>query len=336
MTNKNSLIVLILLLTLFGLWSNNLNVFAQSTDDFILYQNPDYGLSVEYPSNWEVFNYQAGSFQPPNQVGDISVTIYVYNPGEVPYFPYSNISLSEIVNLRLENERELDSTSVVDMDFNLLNERESTLSNYSSYEITYSVKEYSIFDDYLKILEIWTKFGDKVYVVEYKTDSPLYNDYLPVVNRMVESIEINPSTISSDSASSNYIGYLIGFLFFLFVIIIIFKIKRKFSRHKGQKYLERRGFPDSVKNEILWRQKNLCAHCKRFLNVRDFDHIDNDRSNNDISNCQALCPNCHAIKTRRGVIEQNKAGNRMRRKILKFGLVLFLLIIIVSILFLFF
>lgn len=65
----------------------------------------------------------------------------------------------------------------------------------------------------------------------------------------------------------------------------------------------------------------------------DFDHIDNDRSNNDFSNCQALCPNCHAIKTRREIIEHRRVDNTMGRKILKLVLVFFLLIIILSILF---
>jgi len=34
------------------------------------------------------------------------------------------------------------------------------------------------------------------------------------------------------------------------------------------------------------------------LEVFNFDHIDGDRSNNSFFNCQALCPNCHARKTR--------------------------------------
>ena len=33
--------------------------------------------------------------------------------------------------------------------------------------------------------------------------------------------------------------------------------------------------------------------------IWDFDHIDGDSSNNSLSNCQALCPNCHAKKTRK-------------------------------------
>ena len=43
----------------------------------------------------------------------------------------------------------------------------------------------------------------------------------------------------------------------------------------------------------------ILRHIYYFLNVYDFDHKDNDRSNNSYSNCQALCPICHAIKTRK-------------------------------------
>jgi 5-methylcytosine-specific restriction endonuclease McrA len=43
--------------------------------------------------------------------------------------------------------------------------------------------------------------------------------------------------------------------------------------------------------------------------VWDYDHIDGNRSNNKISNCQALCPNCHAKKTR-GLLKQDKSSRR--------------------------
>jgi 5-methylcytosine-specific restriction endonuclease McrA len=64
---------------------------------------------------------------------------------------------------------------------------------------------------------------------------------------------------------------------------------------------ERQQFSDAVKESILSKQHHKCAHCRRILHVVDWDwdHKIGDRSNNSESNCQALCPNCHAIKTRR-------------------------------------
>jgi hypothetical protein len=242
--------------------------------------------------------------------------------------------LDEIVDQRLNDEHELNSASVVDSDFDLIDKKESALSNYSSFEILYSIKKYSIFNDYLKIFEIWTKIGDKVYIFEYKSDLQSYNDYLPIVNHMIESIEINPPAISPLRTDLLDKIYLICFLIFLLIVIFaLYIIKRKFSRRKRQKHKERRGFAESVKEEVLRSQKNRCAHCKRSLHVFDFDHIDNDRSNNDISNCQALCPNCHAIKTRKGIIEhRSRIVSSIGQKILKFVLRILLIVIILTIL----
>jgi len=67
----------------------------------------------------------------------------------------------------------------------------------------------------------------------------------------------------------------------------------------GVKTSKRRQFSKLTKQKILISQKFRCAKCKNRLEIADFDHIDGDKTNNDVSNCQALCPNCHAKKTRK-------------------------------------
>jgi len=62
---------------------------------------------------------------------------------------------------------------------------------------------------------------------------------------------------------------------------------------------KRRQFSKLVKKQVLIKQNFQCDSCKNRLEIIDFDHIDGNSSNNDISNCQALCPNCHAKKTRK-------------------------------------
>jgi len=61
----------------------------------------------------------------------------------------------------------------------------------------------------------------------------------------------------------------------------------------------RKDFSESTKHIILAIQRNRCNNCRRILDVVNFDHVDDNRSNNHITNCRALCPNCHAKKTRR-------------------------------------
>lgn len=64
---------------------------------------------------------------------------------------------------------------------------------------------------------------------------------------------------------------------------------------------KRKGFTAGQKLEILANQNHRCASCnKPFTKSRrpHFDHIDGDSSNNEIENGQALCPNCHDLKSR--------------------------------------
>ena len=61
----------------------------------------------------------------------------------------------------------------------------------------------------------------------------------------------------------------------------------------------RKQFSKFTQDLVLFSQKFRCKSCQTYLGPKDFDHIDGNSLNNDISNCQALCPNCHAKKTRK-------------------------------------
>lgn len=61
----------------------------------------------------------------------------------------------------------------------------------------------------------------------------------------------------------------------------------------------RRHFSGQLRQEVLNVQKYKCANCNMTIAppLVHYDHLDGNHSNNDISNCQALCPNCHSLKT---------------------------------------
>ncbi len=72
---------------------------------------------------------------------------------------------------------------------------------------------------------------------------------------------------------------------------------KKFKKPKNHKDIPRNDFTEEDKIQILRNQDHRCAICKKLGSLVQFDHKDGDRSNNHISNGQAICPSCHAEKT---------------------------------------
>lgn len=85
----------------------------------------------------------------------------------------------------------------------------------------------------------------------------------------------------------------VAVVFAITALIIIRAAKYGRRRKSG----ERNPFSIETKEYAVIKQKHRRAKCDNLLNVIQYDHKNGDRSNNSKSNCQALCPNCHATKT---------------------------------------
>jgi len=59
----------------------------------------------------------------------------------------------------------------------------------------------------------------------------------------------------------------------------------------------RLGWSEMEKEQVRIRQDGKCNMCQKPPPRWEYDHIDGNRDNNDLSNCQGLCPNCHSVKT---------------------------------------
>jgi len=85
----------------------------------------------------------------------------------------------------------------------------------------------------------------------------------------------------------------------LLELLYIISQASKAQETKNRKKGKRKRFTMKTRSLVLFRQRNKCAECFSYLKYADFHHLDRDRTNNHISNCQALCPSCHAKKTRK-------------------------------------
>lgn len=117
---------------------------------------------------------------------------------------------------------------------------------------------------------------------------------------------VSSTTPKADNEYSKILSILkdpsavFGTTILLLIGLVAIAIRNKKGKKKSK---ERKCFSQFVQQSVLRKQDHKCALCKRLLNVVDYDHKNGDRSDNRESNCQALCPNCHAVKTRR---ERNK------------------------------
>ncbi len=65
---------------------------------------------------------------------------------------------------------------------------------------------------------------------------------------------------------------------------------------------KRKEFSEKTKKSALFRQGYRCNSClKPLQNIQDFHHRNGNRADNCSNNCEALCPNCHAKKTRKSM-----------------------------------
>jgi hypothetical protein len=62
----------------------------------------------------------------------------------------------------------------------------------------------------------------------------------------------------------------------------------------------RRGWTVEEKEQVRLRQDGKCVHCGKPPPRWEYHHSDGDRSNNSLSNCIGLCPNCHSVETHEG------------------------------------
>jgi len=72
------------------------------------------------------------------------------------------------------------------------------------------------------------------------------------------------------------------------------------SIKKGRlKIFQRRGWTSIQKEQVRDRQYGKCNMCFTQPSQWKYDHINGNKSNYDLNNCQGLCPHCYSIKTER-------------------------------------
>ena len=109
------------------------------------------------------------------------------------------------------------------------------------------------------------------------------------------NIEIKTDSTSGEIFQNNedapYVG--IGILVTIGIIAGVVGVTRKEIKSE---IIQRLAWNKIDKEEIMTNQYGRCNMCYRIPSRWIFDHIDGNRSNNEKSNVQGLCPNCYSEK----------------------------------------
>ncbi len=168
--------------------SNNLPnlVYAQDTNTSLSsYENSTYGITVKYPHNWSIIG-SAGiedndadivTFLSPTQNDNAVVDIHQDKPanGNSDIGTY----LSSTISLYKNN---LQDVKVIGSNTN------SSLAGNKAYKLIYT---YTTSDGFrMKDMEIGTIIGNKAYYMVYDGKESLFDNYLPIVQNMIDSFKV--------------------------------------------------------------------------------------------------------------------------------------------------
>lgn len=147
------------------------------------YDNTVQGIKIQYPDNW---NKQEESnpitkevvqfISPKEKDGDFQERLIVTvepTTNNQTLDEYTKLSKQEILNL--------------DKNAKIAKEEESTLAGKNGYRVVYTTKEG---DRELKKLDVWTLKYDKAYLITYEAEASKYEKFLPVVEKMIKSLEV--------------------------------------------------------------------------------------------------------------------------------------------------
>ena len=164
---------------------NGTSTASGNHSSFLRYQNPDFGIRMQYPSNWT------------KQEDNLLLhTIAAFSLIHQNPFDFANVTLAE-VDLRVYNAPQNETSAKLNI--GQINTQGHTIVSYYKNSTTAlggypALNIVSYFFEVVtqKEMQVWTFIPSKHVLVEliYIAQPSKYSLYLPIVQRMIDSVEI--------------------------------------------------------------------------------------------------------------------------------------------------
>ena len=117
-----------------------------------------------------------------------------------------------------------------------------------------------------------------------------------IITNSEKTTESNPWIITSPEAGADV---LIVEIITLALIGIIGSIIGVSIKRRNLQIFQRQGWNSIQKEQVRSRQYGKCNMCFTLPSHWKYYHVDGNKSNNDLNNCQGLCPDCYSVRTER-------------------------------------
>ncbi len=147
---------------------------AQTNSKFVTYDNPTFGVRIQYPSDW----------------GRLDLS-FLQQSADIDFYPLADTSLAKNVKIQVNNLpsrnmtlEEYTNSQINPLEERLLESNTTTLAGIPGYEIVFTSLQG------LKTMQVWTIKNEKAYIISYVAQEEDYEKELQVAKKMIDSFEI--------------------------------------------------------------------------------------------------------------------------------------------------
>ena len=168
-----NLLFVIILLSLSSVKSIETTIAQTGQADFTAYENPEFGIRVQYPSDW----------------GRLDLS-FLGTSADIDFYPLDDTSGTKDVRIQVKalpiQNMSLEQYTITQIDSiegEILESNVTTLGNLPAHEIVFT-------NIGLKTMQVWTLKDDKVYTITYVAEEDEYENDLQIAQRIIESFGI--------------------------------------------------------------------------------------------------------------------------------------------------
>lgn len=176
---------------------------SDQNNTMISYHNSKNGISIQYPSDWNL------SERADNGYHELNVVAEFLQPVQNSYYKPNISATHNSFRLSIQNYTSFEGAKDANGMNNPLQKignarmgaigiscpgfdlksysRNATLSGMPAYQIEFN---YSYLDNNKKATEIWTIKDDKVYIIDYVANENIYDATFPTAKKMIDSFQI--------------------------------------------------------------------------------------------------------------------------------------------------